>query len=142
MAKYSYIRQTPEGDKEMLRRLAEVDWSVVSNKLDVNAMVEEMHLIFKTTMQQSYETITRKKKSSEPPWMNEYIRKLIARRRAMYREEYKRDDEWQKLKKKIRNTIKRRKKKFNEDKKSKMLSKGANFFECVKSVVNLSLIHI
>ena len=132
---YTYLRQTEEGDLKMKRSLKMIDWGVLTSLGTVDQMVEYLHGEFEKALSSSYQKITRRRKLNEPQWMNESIRKLIARRRAIFRDEG-RTERWKKLKKKIARIIKNRRKKFNQDKKDKMLGQGANFFDCVKSVVN------
>ena len=130
---YTYLRKSKEGHEAMKQKIRGKDWSELMESNTTTQMVEKLHGFFNESMNASYQKVTIKR--NEPQWMTNAIRKLIARRRAIFREE-RRSDRWKKLKKKIMNIIKKRRKAYNEDKKSKMLSKGANFFTCVKSIVN------
>ena len=70
-------------------------------------------------MKQSYELKTTVMKSSEPSWMTNGIRRLIKRRRALFRK-HGRNEDWKKLKKKThessrneeRHTMKRKRTRF------------------------------
>ena len=88
---YTYLRQTKKGDTKLRDRLNNMDWTVLERLPDPESMVRKLHEVFKTSMEECYTRMTRKKKSSEPAWMDETVRKLIARRRAIYREGKKTD---------------------------------------------------
>ena len=94
-------------------------------------MAEFLHEVVNAGMESSYDRNETVKKSSEPPWMTPEIRKLIKTRWPIFREE-KRSAVWKKLKQMTRRKIKEHRKKYNEEKKNKILSGGVNrFHECV-----------
>lgn len=83
---YTYLKQTEEGDNKLSSFLNEYDWSsIISMKTDPDSMVAEMQRVFEQGMESSYERKTSTKKTSEPSWMTGGIRRLIRRRRAVFR---------------------------------------------------------
>ena len=111
--KYSYIKQTAEGDKKMTEQLSKVDWTRVTGQRHVDLMVDNLHQIFNSASNSSYKTVTTTRKSNQPPWIDDYVLALIKQRRKVFRRE-RRSDEWKKIKKKTRAVIKKRKAFFNK----------------------------
>ena len=133
--KYSYIKQTDEGDAKLMKMLGETDWRKVTAQTTPTDMVDELHTIFKEAMNKCYDTITTVRKSTQPQWINSYVIDLIAQRRAIFRREG-RSDAWKRMKKKTRAIIKRRKARFNKRKREKMLGADSRtFHKTVKSFV-------
>ena len=151
--KYSYLKQTAEGDQKFGDYIKAADFSTILELGDPSEMTARLHDIFKKGLEQCYETKTTTRKSNQPQWVNQYVLKLIAWRRAVFRREG-RSDEWKRLKKKTRSVIKHRKAKYNEQKRSKMLAGDSkSFHKSVKAIISnekqkswspkdLSLIHI
>ena len=99
-------------------------------------LVNKLHAVFERGMAQSYELKTSVKKSSEPSWMTGAIRRLIKKRRAVFRK-FGRNAVWKRLKAKSRRIIRDRKKVYNEQRKEKILKGNIKkFHETVKSFVN------
>lgn len=99
-------------------------------------MVNNLHDIFENAMESSYERKNSFKKSSEPPWINQYIRQLIRKRRAIFRI-FGRNAAWKAVKNKTKRLIKERKKGYNKKKKESILQGGKHqFHECVRSFLN------
>ena len=67
----------------------------------VNEKTEELHNLFHEGMAQSYQWKTRKKKTSEPCWMTDWLRNMIEDRRRMFRTAGFRTVSWKTFKKKI-----------------------------------------
>ena len=134
--RYSYVKQTDEGDALLAEYFKTIDWTRVTSKVDSSAMVEELHVIFEQGISNSYKTISTTRKSNQPQWINQKIIDLIAQRRADFRREG-RSDTWKKIRKKTRSIIKRRKAFFNKQKRDKMpAADSRSFHKCVKSFVS------
>ena len=86
-------------------------------------MVNNLHNIFENAMESSYERKNSFKKSSEPPWINQYIRQLIRKRRAIFRI-FGRNAAWKAVKNKTKRLIKEHKKGYNKKKKESILQGG------------------
>ena len=134
--RYSYVKQTEEGDRKLAEYLNGVDWRLVTNNTDVNKMVDALHDIFEQGTSHSYKTITTTRKSNQPQWIDKYVLDLISNRRTIFRRE-KRSEAWKALKRKTRAIIKKRKAFFNKQKREKMVGADSRtFHKCVKSFVN------
>ena len=134
--KYSYIKQTDEGDRSFKECLEAANWESVTKETDPNTMTAALHAIFEDAMSKSYQIITTTRKSSQPQWINQYVLDLIDQRRAVFRREG-RSLEWKRLKKRTRAIIKRRKAFFNKKKQEKMLAADSkSFHRYVRSTVS------
>ena len=116
---YSYYRQTEEGAIKF------GDWlkkqEVLGDTTTASEKVELIHRAFQEGMGISFEWVTKKKKTSEPPWMTDHIRKWIARRRGVFRKEG-RSERWKCLKKSTNNMIRERRRNFNLNIRDKFLN--------------------
>ena len=72
--------------------------------------MQKLHNKWKEGMDSSFEYKTRVKKSSEPPWMADWIREIIKDRRKIFHTDKGRSPRWQKQKKRTRRIVKERKK--------------------------------
>ena len=101
--RYTYHRITPEGSAKFdswLRPYEETGWRQITTKSTVDQMVDELHKLLGEAMDHCYEKKERVKKTSEPVWMADWIRDLIAKRRELFRSEG-RSDRWHSFKKKL-----------------------------------------
>ena len=135
--KYTYLKQTPEGDEQLEAYLRKQDWKTIINPVHTaDQMVQNLHDIFEKGMQDCYERKVSVKKTSEPPWMTNGIRRLIKRRRAVFRK-FGRNVVWKNLKKKTKKLIRDSCNGYNKKKEDSILAGGSNkFHECVKAFVN------
>ena len=134
--KYSYVKQTKEGDLKFSEILKDFNWKSVTQAQTATQMVGELHAVFDSAMTDSYETRQNTRKSNQPPWINQYVLKLIFKRRTVFRREG-RSDEWKKLKKRCRNVIKHRKAFYNKHKKEKMMGASSHsIHKCVKAMAS------
>ena len=111
---YSYYHLTQEGHSKFGAWLNTVDWTEITNCREVDTAVDLLHKKFKNGMDESYKFITRRKKSSEPSWMSDWIRKDIGSRRRIFKSDKGRSDRWQLFKNKLSAKIKKRKRTYNE----------------------------
>ena len=112
---YTYDHLTEDGHQmfgEWLRN--EADWSLLLKADDVNSAVSELHSKYAEAVAECYQRKTRKKKSSEPYWMTDWLRKDIAARRKVFKTDKKRTVRWKLLKRRISRQVKKRKKKHND----------------------------
>ena len=134
---YEYIKQTEQGDIKLESYLRKIDWKEkLKDCTEPTEMVTRLHEFFEHDMSTRYETRKSTKKSTEPPWMTGGIRRLIKRRRSIFRK-FGRNIVWKILKKKTTKIIKERKKAYNLQKKEKILDGSVKkFHECVRSFIN------
>ena len=134
--RYSYVKQSQEGDLKLKTFLEQADWTTVTNCSSVHTMVDRLHDIFEKGMEVCYDRVTTSRKSNQPQWINQRVIDLIAQRRAIFRREG-RSEAWKRLKKKTRAIIKRRKSYFNKKKREKMLeATSKTFHKSVRSFVS------
>ena len=81
---YSYYHLTPEGDQTFGEWLDRQSWNEIDSTAPVSQQVDALHSLFECGMRFSYQKKTRKKKTSEPPWMTDWLRALIRRRRSIF----------------------------------------------------------
>ena len=111
---YSYLHLNEEGHEKFGRWISGRDWTDLLGETDANEAVEKLHQAFDIGLAASYTKITRKKKSSEPAWMTDWIRKDIASRRRIFKTDEGRSPRWRAFKEKITRQVKKRKKKNND----------------------------
>ena len=111
---YSYFHQTEESHKKMGQWLRTVDWSPINGATSTEAAVEFLHSKFSQGQRECYEEKTRKKKSSEPVWMADWIRDLIEDRRKIFQTDRGRSERWKVVKKRTSKIITKRKKKCDQ----------------------------
>ena len=135
--KYTYLKQTPEGDTKLKEFLCKQDWKTVFvGCQDSTCMVERMHAVFEKGMEECYDRKSSTKKTSEPPWITGGIRRLIKRRRAVFRK-FGRNRAWKILKKKTKKIIKEGKEAYNKKKKEGILDGSSKkFHQCVRAFIN------
>ena len=109
---YSYFHLDEAGDLKFGRWLEAQTWDAVYKEEDVSNKTAALHDLFNQGMRHSYEWKTRKKKSSEPCWMPQWLRDMIEDRRKMFQNAGFRSLDWKSLKKKIRSIVKNRKTKY------------------------------
>ena len=134
---YSYRHLTQDSHQLFGQWLGGVDWSPVLAEKDVDRSVEKLHAIYEEGLQTAYTLKSRTKKSSEPPWMSDWLRKDIATRRRVFRNDTKRSDRWKVLKRQTAAAVKRRRKRHNEYMLAKFDTEQnpGNFFHHVKGLV-------
>ena len=88
--------------------LNDCKWDAIKEAEDPSRKVELLHALFEEGMDLAFGWSYRKKKSSEPPWMTDWIRSLIRIRRAIFRIEG-RSDAWKEKKQETTRIIKQRK---------------------------------
>ena len=118
---YSYRRITEEGNvvfREWIEENERKDWSAVMACPDASSKVAALHKIFLEGMNRAYELKTRRKKSSEPAWMADWLRELIRKRRELFKSEG-RSDRWKTFKEKITRIITERKDTYNAELREK-----------------------
>ena len=133
--KYSYVKQTTQGDEKLGEFIRRQDWDdIIRDEDTTDQMIEKLHSVFEQGMGECYEKKETTKKSSEPPWMTDGIRDLIRQRRGIFKEEKKRTDAWKAVKRATRRMIRQRRGAYNREKKERILSGGINrFHECVRA---------
>ena len=111
---YSYLHLDERGHAAFGEKLASADWGGLTDSCDVNEAVDKLQNFFKRALESCYELKFRKKKSSEPGWMTDWLRKDIEARRRVYKLDTKRTKRWKVLKRRVASRVKKRKRTHNE----------------------------
>ena len=135
--KYSYYNVTDEGKLKFGHWIKEQTWETVFREVTPTAKVRELHGLFGQAMKRCFRWTTRKKKSTEPPWMTDEIRDQIRDRRELF-VKYGRKGPWIGKKTTIASKIKKRKEKFDAGIFDKLLGncQSRNFFQCVNTLLS------
>ena len=135
---YTYNHITEEGHNKFEDWLMRYDWAKITSSTDVDEAVGKLHEAFEEGVRQSYVTKTRKKKSSEPPWMTDWLRDDIATRRRIFKTDQGRTDRWKHVKQQTNAAVKKRRKKFNElvIRKFEEEKNPGKFFQHIKSLTS------
>ena len=110
---YSYRHITEVANKKFGEWLSTISWQPVLASESCNTATVALHKIFQDGLDAAYELKTRKKKTSEPEWMTDWLRKQIENRRKVFKTDKKRTARWKIIKKKTAKNVKKRKRKFN-----------------------------
>ena len=111
---YTYLHMDSDSHETFGRLLREADWSAIEAAENANDAIEKLQDFFEKAKAISYEEKTRKKKTSEPGWMTDWLRDEIEDRRKVFKTDKDRSPRWQALKKRIARQVKQRKKKHND----------------------------
>ena len=131
---YQYRYDNEDAVKKFGTWLASKDWSDVARAAGSNAKAEQYQREVTGALEGAFPLITVRKKSTDCPWMNRRIRRIIARRKGVYRREG-RSDKWRRLKKMSDDLIKSRRDKYLQSQRDCLLVDDArrNFFRNVKA---------
>ena len=94
---YSYYKESEDGVLKFGDWLHQVDWGSVLEATTPTEKVEALHILFEGAMETCFEYVTKKKKTSEPSWMTEDIRKLVRKCRKFFKK-HGRNVVWRRLK--------------------------------------------
>ena len=136
---YSYFHTNQEGDRKFHDWLAVQDWAGVFSAVSPSDKVECLHELFREGMSASYEWKTRKKKTSEPVWMTDWLREMIKDRRTVFINVGFRSTEWRSMKKRTKLIVKERKKNYYDHVLAKFEScDSRDYFRNVKCLLGES----
>ena len=126
-----YKRQ--DSERDFGEWIKAYDWSAVMAAKGSNAKAETYQEIVTAAIRTFFPTITTRRKSTDLPWINSYIRRQIRRRHAIFRE-HGRSDRWHRQKIRTDNLIKVRRDKYFEVQKKIILAEDGSrvFFKNVR----------
>lgn len=109
----------------------------VLSSSSVDEAVSLLHAHFKRGINHSFELKTRKKKTSEPEWMAEWLREDIEDRRKVFKTDEGRSERWKSMKRKTAAAVKKRRKKHNSHiiEKFRKESNPGKFFHHVRCLL-------
>ena len=111
------------------------DWAAVLHGATTK---QEKALAYQTLINEAVSTyfplITMRRKSTDPPWINGKLRRMMRRRKAIYRD-HGRSKEWRRLRYQTERLLKERKAKYEKSQKVRLLDKDGerHFFKNVKN---------
>ena len=135
---YQYHRFDEQGRKKFGEWLRKADWESIYRHNTPTEKVRELHNVFSKATNECFELKTRKKKTSEPPWMTDAIRDAIRRRRAIYRREKRQSEAWRKMKAETSKIVRERRNNFNKELKEKFMAADSarGFYQCINVLLN------
>lgn len=114
-----------------------VDWSGVTERTDTNAAANHLQLIFDDLMERHFPLKTVKVKEGDLPWINGTARKMIRKKRAIFKAEA-RSERWWKQREAVDSYLQKRQDLFLQRQRDKMLGPDASrqFYKNVKAFKN------
>ena len=122
---------TEEGEAKFGQMLAAVDWAFLYG-LGVNEAAKEMHDMLEWMEDECFPVKVRTIKSSDPPWMTNGVRKMIRRRKKVYKRRGK-GRNWERRKLGTETAIREAKVKY-ADRVRKNVKESGNMGEYFKAV--------
>ena len=122
--KYQYRYYNDDSVQKFQDWIVAQNWEEVASASGSNSKTEIYQKMVDAAIQECFPLITMRRKSTDLPWINAGIRRLIRRRKAIYKREG-RSAAWKKLKKKTDRFIKFRKGKYEESQKLCLLADDA-----------------
>ena len=122
---YTYRAFTETGAAGFLQALQTQDWSTVYEATSSSLKVEKFQELLEVLMAANFAMKTTVRRESDPPWINDSIRKLWSKRRKIY-DSQGRSPIWKKLKKKADKLIRKRASKYFEKQKQALTASDAS----------------
>ena len=131
---YSYRYMDPDCVEDFGRWLVAVDWEPVLAAQGSNRKAAAYQEILAAGVSSHFPWKTTRRKDSDPPWINDAVRRKIRRRKAIYRLEG-RSIRWKKMKKDTMALLKRRMKVYQDSQREVLLASDGHrsFFKNAKS---------
>ena len=119
--KYSYRYYNEESVEEFQRWVVGQGWEAVLNADGSQQKALEYQRVVDEAIQKFFPLITVRRKTTDLPWVNAKARRLIKRRKAIFRQEG-RSAAWKHLKRRSEVLLRERKKKYEESQKICLLA--------------------
>ena len=133
---FSYRHYNEQSVKEFKQWVTLHNWQEVYNAEGSNAMTERYQETIDWALNRFFPLNTTRRKSTDLPWMNKRLRKMIVNRKKLYwREGGKRTEAWREERGRVDTAIRERKAGFMKNQKDHLLANDANrnFFKHVKN---------
>ena len=95
---YTYRPYTDKGEAKFLEALKHLPWTEVLQTNDVNSKANIFQDILSSAFNEAFPLRTTTRRESDPPWVNDRIRRLTKKRRKVY-DKHGRSKRWRALKK-------------------------------------------
>ena len=119
--KYSYRFYNEESVEKFRKWIALEDWNAVVTAADSNSKAEAYQSLVDRAIEDCFPLVTVRRKSTDLPWVNAKARRLIKRRKAVYRSEG-RSASWKRLKRALDELLKDRKRTYEASQKLVLLA--------------------
>ena len=132
--KYTYRRFTDKGAAAFENSLATQSWTEVFQAGDPSSKAEALQKILDARMAEHFKLITTVRRQSDPPWVNDKIRRLSRKRRKIYDREG-RSARFKRLKKQCADLYRERAKNYMEEQRKVLTQPDASrsFYKNVKA---------
>ena len=134
VVRYSYRAFTEEGATSFLEAIHSQSWAEVYAQWTASDKVRVLQTILDKLLNDHFQLKTTVRRETDPPWINETIRKLWSKRRKVY-DTQGRSAAWKKLKKKSDKLIRKRASRYMEKQKEILTAPDAarSFYKNVKA---------
>ena len=131
---YSYRRFEESAAVGFLDWIKSMDWKELRDKPDTSSKADYLARELDGAMERFFPMKTTTKLESDPPWINDEVRRQVKKRRKIYNREG-RSFTWKQMKKRTRALIRRRAKNYMEGQKKVLLGPDAirNFYKNVRA---------
>ena len=135
---YSYRYNNEDYCKKYGEWLIGKDWAEVIQTPTSNGKAELYQKEINWAIENFFPLKTTKRRSIDPPWINKSVKKLIKSRKGTFVRTGCRTAEWKAVKKKVKDLIKKRCRKFQEEQKKTLLADdgGWSFFKQTKNYLS------
>ena len=108
--------------------LIRTDWTKIFPQYTTSSMhlVNMMNTVLEGYANQAFKMVTRKIKSSDPPWITPAIKRQVAKRKRIFRQTEQREGRWRSEKEKSNQMIRDSKKKYFDNEVEKLNVSGAH----------------
>ena len=122
---YTYRAYTEEGAASFMESIREQSWLEIQEQTSSNNKVAIFQGILEELMNKHFETKTTVRRESDPPWINDNVRRLWNKRRKVY-DKQGRSRTWKLLKKKSDKLVRKRARKYFDRQKKSLLAGDAS----------------
>ena len=131
---YTYRPFSEEGAVGFLESISTQDWSGVLDGRNIDEKVSCFQSVLDELMNRFFPLKTTTRRKSDPPWVNEALRRLSKKRRRVYDKEG-RSARWKKLTKKSKKMYRERAENYMKTQKEKLTGPDAarNFYKNVRA---------
>ena len=131
---YKYRYYNPESEAAYGRWLALKDWTDLETAEGSNAKTEIYQREVVGALERCFPLITVRRKSTDPPWYNDRIRKKIRQKKGVYKREG-RSPKWKRIRKLLEDLVEKRRARYAGSQKDALLASDGsrNFFKNVRN---------
>ena len=129
MLSYTYRYYSPEAEAEFGKWLTQMEWDDLLT-VEGNIYQREMQ----GALGRYFPLVTVRRKSTDPPWYNQKIRKRLKQERGIYRREG-RSPKWRKVRRLLEDLVERRRKNYCGSQKDALLARDGDraFFKYIQN---------